>query len=251
MTEVLFEENGYQGESWEKVIIYFKIILQQQLPFRTLNYFSSIAGSANLMVRMLFAISLKLDKEEWISGIIKFENEFATSYHWIKTDIWNKEFDLLSSSIPYMLKDEVLKVCAESQKTVIEATLNSNTGDLIRFAFQGVKCKNIPTITRSDIQNMRSKIIGRTGNNQDLPMCKVSNSEKFFDLEGANGYQVTCLLSPVKAAESLMGKNDDLWKYDDESMKLRRVINFYRSYQSEVYNEILTAVVKKINALDY
>ena len=107
------------------------------------------------------------------------------------------------------------------------------------------------SVYRFDIQNMRSKIIGRTGNNQDLPMCKVSNSEKFFDLEGANGYQVTCLLSPVKAAESLMGKNDDLWKYDDESMKLRRVINFYRSYQSEVYNEILTAVVKKINALDY
>lgn len=251
MTEVLLEENGYQGESWEKVLIYFKIILQQQLPFRTLNYFSSIAGSANLMVRMLFAISLKLDKEEWISGIIKFENEFATSYHWIKTDIWNIEFEKLLNSVPDILKNEVIKVCAESQKTVIEATLNSNTGDLIRFAYQGVKCKNIPTITRSDIQNMRSKIIGRTGNNQDLPMCKVSNSEKFFDLEGANGYQVTCLLSPVKAAESLMGKNDDLWKYDDESMKLRRVINFYRSYQSEVYNEILTAVVKKINALDY
>jgi hypothetical protein len=246
--KILLLENLYQGSIWRKVMKYFELVMKHQLPFRTLNCFSAIAQSPDLMVRMLFSLSLSFDKDEWVSGIIKFEKEFASAYHWINADFWNAEFEVLWDSIPEVLKNEICKVCTESQRIVMEATLNTNVEELICYALQGGLCKNIPTINRSDVQEMRSKIMGRAGNNTDLPKCQITDTEMFFNIEGANGYQVTCMLSPVKAAETLMGKSSELWKTEDDIMTIRRTINFYRSYQSDVYNKILLTVVKKINA---
>lgn len=245
--KILLHENIYQGDSWKGVLKYFEIIMEQRLPFRTLNCFSAIAQSPLLMVRMLFSLCLSLDKDKWLSGIINFENEFATAYHWINSTIWNEKFGILMDSVPEVLKDEIFKVCAEGQRFVIEETLNTDAIDLIRYALQDGKCRDAPTISRSDVQEMRSKIMGYSGNNTDLPKCQITTTDMFFNLEGANDYQVTCLLSPVKAAESLMGKTDDLWRTDEEVMVMRRIINFYRSYHSDIYNQLLFNIVQKIN----
>lgn len=244
----LSAEGIFDGDEWKKVLKYFEIAIKHRLPFRTFNCFSAIASKPELMVKMLFTLCIQLDKDDWGRGIIKFENEFAVAYHWISADVWNMVFGGILNTIPEILKLEICKVCIESQRIVLELTLNTKVEGLISYALQGGRCRTVNSFSRADIQEMRSRIMGRAGNNNDLPRCHITNVQRYFNLDGATNYQITCLQSPVKAAETLMGKGEDLWENNESALTMRRTINFYRSYLTDIYNEILINVVMHINA---
>lgn len=100
-----------------------------------------------------------------------------------------------------------------------------------------------PVFDRASIQLYRSRAIGATDNNADLPVSD-------FNLgKGKSAYmpdvdmtfsQKTMILGPIFVAENIMGVSaESIWDYSPESMSRRRTINFYREYFKNTYSNIL------------
>ncbi|NDV83906.1 hypothetical protein [Bacteroides sp. 51] len=235
------------SEEWEKVLTYFDLTVQYELPFRTFNCFKAIAHSPQLMIRLL--VLLKCfdvgDDKNRISQLVRFEQEFAVAWHWINAETWNEGLEyFMSAEYPHL---NLMPTYIQAQHSVLEETIQADLAQLKEYAFSDEKViGNPPQLLNADIQEIRGKISGRTDNNADLPKIEIT-AGKYFKIDGIPGYQVTCLLSPVKAAENLMGITGELWQYDHEAKKLRRIINFYRVVLPDVYGQILLHTLKFIN----
>lgn len=247
LKEALCQETIFKGDTWAQTIKYFDVVVEYNLPFRTFNCFKAISRSSQLLIRLLFTLAIDPNRKSlWFSNIRKFEEEFASAYHWIDKEIWSKEFIYLIQTIPDILKESAVKALLDTRLYVFDLTLGGNIEELIKYALDGDICKTNSILSREKVQEIRSKISGRMDNNNDLPRCRIRSNE-YFNEEGATPYQRACLLSPVKAGENLMAVTNDLWKYDREGKEVRRTIIFYRSLFPEIYTEILKHTVKQIN----
>jgi hypothetical protein len=158
----------------------------------------------------------------------------------------NTLLESISPDVPDIIKESIHNNCREGQRVVLEATLNTDSTLLIDLLNGGI-FPNPPIMYQEYILDLRKQIMGYTDNNEDLPRHKFPELPHYFKLKGATPYQITCLLSPVKVAETLMGRTNDLWNTDEDAQTMRRTINFYRSYFPKVYAEVLMNVVKMIS----
>ena len=245
-----FEDNFQISEEWRKVIEYYNIVINYSLPFKTLNCFRAISLSPILMVKMTYLLwqSQNVNKDNLLQGITRFENELAVAWHWIKEGDWIEAIDWLLERMPDSMKNGFLISSFEWKKAFMNYTLNAETGELLNLLENNEVLINqiVPAPSQIKIQNIREKL----GGNSNLPEYLVFIPNEWKDLfpQAMNAelpvYVRGLLISPVKSALAMTGKDDTIW--NDENVKMRRTINFYRQFLPSEYAEILLCMVKRI-----
>jgi len=239
-----FDQDFRISEEWEKVILYYNIVINYSLPFKTLNCFRAIAMSPSLMVKMIYLLwqSQSVNKDNLLQGLTRFENELAVAWHWIKESDWSESMDWLLLGMPEAFN------CFENRKTFMNYSLNTETGELLNLIVNNERPINeiITAPHKSRIREIREKL----GGNENLPDNLVFIPNEWKDLfplamdSDLPVYVRGLLLSPVKSALALTGHDDSIWSENDS--KMRRTINFYRQFLPAEYAEILLSMVKRI-----
>jgi hypothetical protein len=210
---------------------YYDIVVEYDLPFNTFNCFKAISQSQELMVKFLYCLA---DNDKQLYPLEFFEKEFAVCFHWINQTKVNQVFENCSEEIK------------EKTNTF---HLSKYYSELMRLiTIEDDRVREDESYDRRDYDNintLRQLIIGDTDNNADLPHVIINLNRRYFNYQGILNYQVTCLLSPAKVAENIMGISDDLWTNENE--QLRRIINYYREKTPEVYTAMLVKVINQIN----
>jgi len=247
------ETTSPTSEEWKKVIFYFNIINQHRLPFKTLNCFRAIAQSPLLMAKMVNVLSQssKVIESNFLEGLTRFEGELGVAFHWISYNYWDSSIEWYVNELPTIIFASVIENIFEKRKLLLTYTLNSvSENDLELLLCKSTKA-NILTQppTKFQVQEYQSKL----GSNSNQPNNLVIIPDDWMFLfpnaksKDLNIYVKAFLISPVKAALSLTGKEDSLW--DENNLKMRRTMNFYRQFRPTEYSEILICMVKQIKQI--
>jgi len=239
-------DKNYKDDIWQCVVKYYDIAIEYDLPFSTFNCFSAIAGSQELMIRFFICLIMY---EMDIYQLAKFEIEFAFDFHWVKKGIWSEQCEKAIEKYPDKYN---LLLVLEKLSSLLENTTDIKFREtFLNYIIQENCTDNQNPILPPEINDLCGKIKGTTDDNEDLPLCKIITEKKYekkyFDVIDKRNDYVTCLLSPVKVAENIMGISDDLWGNSEDNIQLRRTINYYRDKTPDVYYTVLCRVIRQIS----
>ncbi len=244
-SQALSTEDVAYSSNWEKVIEYMDVASEFRLPFGTFNTVSAAVSTPSLFAKLLLRLYLDGKNEQAVSEINKLEREYAVAVHWLRPS----DFDLVMNEIEKEspnLRMILIKGYIDFIKDLLSVTLESESAVNVSLHMMGNKDHYEKTIlTPSDIRILRSRAIGKSENNRDLPVESLPLKGYYYGkngTQGMTGCQATLIHSPLFAFEYIAKKNNDLWKRDHLSQ--RRTINFYRRYFMRSYCEVLTKLMK-------
>ena len=250
-----FDENLQFSEDWKKVVQYYNLVIRYSLPFKTLNCFRAIASSPLLMVKMTYLLwqNQTVNKDDLLHGLSRFENELAVAWHWIRIEHWTSAINWLLLKFPVSFHHLIKENIFECRNSLLRYTLQTEASE-IKYLVGYNSIPNYPQVSQPSNQRIH-EIRQKIGGNRNLNDNFIEIPDEWFSLFG-NAFQLnlppttkyirSLLLSPVKAALTVTGQDDSLWKNDEKNVEMRRTINFYRQALPSEYFEILICMVKRI-----
>lgn len=233
----LEEDDPCNGLAWREVTNAFEIAAVYSLPFKTFNQLKAVASSPTLLFKFVVAMFFNDKKEKALAGILRFEEEFAVAVHWIRPEVWFQ-------SLQYLPGRTLFEAFLQFLKELVELT-----GGNVRLLVQGAS----PTSGKyvfgaQEVNELRARM-NYSAHNQggtEMPRNVIRLTRRDYITpamrDSFREEQRTLLYSPILIAEYLLGERDDLW--EDDMLEIRRVVSFYSREFHDLYNEILTKVLR-------
>ena len=245
LRKILLEES-IDSTSWKLLCTSFSIATRYNIPYSYFQEIEAAASEEQLVAKFVAAMFYNGHKELLVQGVSDFEKEFTLALHWVKPDVWNNTVGLIIDKLAMLgpeLMTDVLGQFVGFLADLYSITLGPEASPTFAKIISTGNIASAPVFDRASIQMYRSRAIGATDNNADLPTAE-------FNLgKGKSAYmpdvdmtfsQKTMILGPIYVAENIMGVSaESIWDYSPESMNRRRTINFYREYFKNTYSNIL------------
>lgn len=240
---------------WEKTAIYFRLLLSNNLPFRTVDYFRIVAETPLSMAKLSLVLldeRYKLAPEERLNGLLAFENEFALAWHWIDIKTWKEALNWYKGKF-----DDIAQLYIEA---IISRSLEINHEDshqlysLIAKNVEPEDCfideqKHIQDYTRFVDINSDDWLLRDDQNWIVYPRLEA-RWQKLFRTDYGAAIR-TFLWGGAKAALSAMEENSDkngnksLWNPENEMQ--RRITFYYWKLNPKTYTQLFLGMLRKIN----
>lgn len=243
---------------WDKIAVYFRLLISNNLPLKTIDYFRIIADSPLSMAKLALVLldsKNNLMPEERQKGLLAFESEFALAWHWLDMSTWKQAHEWyrrkFDDRFDYYIQD------------ILENSLFYNIQNQIISNFYGL-VKNEITVKKNIVINEQKHILEYTKyvdiQSEDwlsrdehnwLVYPKLPRSwQNLFSQEYGAAIR-TFLWGGAKAALSAMGEDKDdtgnklLWMSENEMQ--RRIMFYFWKLNSETYRELFLEMTIKIN----
>lgn len=248
---LLADENVMFGGHWKEACKAFELCSTFNLPFSTHNSLRSIARTPNLIAKFILAMWLNGDRNVLEEEIDRFEQELEVALHWIPVDIWQESINDLMGNIPEpMMQIIVMKLVELTELLVglLNATVTNELAQVMAAYITTLKIDKGQFISRSEINEYKSKIRGLSDNNMDLPVVRYKLQGKYYPYEDQMllSYRVM-IESAMCAAENASGIDNRTDLFAKEYKEHARIANFYRKYFKETYCDIFLRTLKYIN----
>ncbi|MDE6479779.1 MAG: hypothetical protein K2L45_05860 [Muribaculaceae bacterium] len=249
-TTLLQEEDVY-GEHWKKICLMFEICSHNELPFSTHNGFKAIRNDPELLVKLILSMwvndTIELLKQE----IDYFEQEMAIAFHWISANIWQSTINKMIAAMPSVFQSSIIKKLQElfeHLKDIFDSTLSPKiSSDFLRHINES-NLDKADKITKSEINEFKTKIKGISDTNNDLPVIRIPLKGSYYTPQAMPVFYKVMMESAMVAAESAASINQGINLFSPIYKENSRVINFYRKYYRENYSEIFIRTLKIINS---
>ncbi len=248
---LLTDENVMFGDHWKEACRAFELCSTFNLPFSTHNSLRSIARMPNLIAKFILAMWFNGNRNVLEEEIDRFEQELEVALHWIPVHVWQESINDLMGSIPEpMVQIIVMKLSEFTELLVglLNATITNELAQVMAVYIISRKIDRGQFISRSDINEYKSKIRGLSDNNMDLPVVRYRLQGKYYPNEDQMllSYRVM-IESAMCAAENASGIDNRMDLFAKGYKEHARIANFYRKYFKETYCEIFLRTLKYIN----
>lgn len=242
------------GPHWKSATRYFEIAAEYHLPFKVFECISTIAEDPSLLTRFILVMFLAGKNHIFTAEVSRLEHEYAIGIHWIKQEDWQRAIDSIFemySTIDINIAMTLMPLFMTYLEEMLKTTLDSEYTEDVKKFISGELSETEDLFSKREILDLRSRILGKNDNNADLPYITIKLEANYFvpnACQGITGYQFTFLKSPIIAAEYAYGEGKDIWTdKSEENIRLRRIINFYRTYFTTMYSYIFTKALKILN----
>lgn len=242
------------GPHWKSATRYFEIAAEYHLPFKVFECINTIAEDPSLLTRFILVMFLAGKNHIFTAEVSRLEHEYAIGIHWIKQEDWQRAIDSIFdmySTIDINIAMTLMPLFMTYLEEMLKATLDSEYTEDVKKFISGELSETEDLFSKREILDLRSRIMGKNDNNEDLPSITIKPEANYFvpnACQGITGYQFTFLKSPIIAAEYAYGEGKDIWTdKSEENVRLRRIINFYRTYFTTMYSYIFTKTLKILN----
>lgn len=242
------------GPHWKSATRYFEIAAEYHLPFKVFECISTIAEDPSLLTRFILVMFLAGKNHIFTAEVSRLEHEYAIGIHWIKQEDWQRTIDSIFdmySTIDINIATTLMPLFMTCLEEMLKATLDSEYTEDVKKFISGGLSETEDLFSKREILDLRSRIMGKNDNNEDLPSITIKPEANYFvpnACQGITGYQFTFLKSPIIAAEYAYGEGKDIWNdKSEENVRLRKIINFYRTYFTTMYSYIFTKTLKILN----
>lgn len=217
---------------WNELQSYYKICLQQKIPFSTFDQIRAIGRNSKLAARAFFFLGINQeDSDEFIQRHIpSLEQDLGFCFHWIGKDDWE---DALGAAEKWVGQGYVSNILTLLGKHFQEENLNA----LYQY-ISGQKIPRIVWINNQVINDARAKLGERVLNELPTHTPQTSND---YGVPIASNHMVKLLLrAPIAVAESIKGiAVKSIWEDNDFVSNLRRNIQYAHFIAPDLYIKVL------------
>ena len=252
-SEKLDEEQIDNGNHWQMAIRFFEVASEYRLPFKAIPCINEIMEEPIRLAKFMFSMFINGKQGLFVSEVNRLEQEYAIGIHWIRSEEWQEAFASfisIYSQVPAIL-GMLLPKLTDFIRETLNSTLDSDYTDVVLSYIMGQDIGNATKLSIPEMQELRSRSVGKTDANNDLPRLEIKLHGCYYTEQAKRGmtfYQLTMIKAPIRIVEHLRGIGPDLWHDNsDENLNIRRVINFYRTYFTTVYSQILGRILKYTN----
>lgn len=251
--EKLDEEQIDNGNHWQMAIRYFEVASEYKLPFMAFPCINEIVKEPVRLAKFIFSMFLNGKQELFVSEVNRLEQDCAIGIHWIRSEEWQEAFASMFSiysQVPAII-NMLLSKLTDFLRDILNSTLDSDHTGVVLSYIMGQNIGDAPKLSIPEMLELRSRSVGKTYGNEDLPRLEIKLHGSYYPERSKRGmtfYQLTMIKSPIRVVEHLRGIGPDIWHDNsDENMSIRRVINFYRTYFTTVYSQLLERMLKYTN----
>lgn len=252
-SEKLDDEQIDNGNHWQMTIRYFEVASEYRLPFKAIPCINEIMKEPVRLAKFMFSMFINGKQELFVSEVNRLEQEYAIGIHWIRSEEWQDAFASFISiySQAPAIMGMLLPKLTEFIRETLNSTLDSDNTDVVLSYIMGQTIGHASKLSIPEMQELRSRSVGKTDANNDLPRLEITLQGSYYTKQSKRGmtfYQLTMIKAPIRIVEHLRGIGPDIWHDNsDENMSIRRVINFYRTYFTTVYSQLLERMLKYTN----
>lgn len=244
------KEENVMGNHWIKLCKMFKICSSYDLPFSTHNGFKAISHEPDLLVKFIFAMWIHGLHEVLRQDIEYFEQEMVIAFHWIPADTWNLVINETLNNLPDIIRNGLLSKMTEFLvllQDIFDSTLSPNVSSEFCNYINGNKLDHGNLISYSEINEFKTKINGISDTNNDLPIIEHNIQGNYYSRHKMLIHYRIMLESAMCAAENTSSVQGATNLFSKNGKENARIINFYRRYFREIYNEIFLRTLKIIS----
>ena len=244
----LFSQDILTGDEWKLAYKCFGIAGKYGLPFKTFTTLWAIGASPELTAKFILGMWYSGNSDVLVQDISSFEQEFVIGIHWIRYEVWKKAIDEFMDFIDMkmtMLMPVMMERLADGFVTLLRNVLIVTTGpesadSFTRVVSQGMCAINKkPTFMLSELNEIKSKVVGATDGNRDLPKADLPLHGDYYPNGDMKYYYRMMIHAPICAAEYFSAVPGCLDLWGRQNIEQRRVINYYRHYFRNEYSKVL------------
>lgn len=232
-----FSDLSFNTDIWKRLLAYFNICIQHNLPFSTFDEIRAISRSSKVAAKAFFYLGFyQYEINDFIQKHIpELEQDLGFCFHWIKKDDWEVALNELNEIDDYKYFDHIFKLLSSYMQ-------ENGLDELLKFISGSPFAKE--NILYTDIRDLRSELRERVLN--ELPnMTPKITSE--YNIPINDHLPVKLLLrAPIAAAESVINTPNQypIWGGDDHREVIRRNIQYSQYLNREFYNKTILHVLK-------
>lgn len=214
-------------EPWQQLLGYYRICLNNNLPFATFDVLRASSFSSELVAKLFLFLLCYDESENFLEQAYKrLEDDLGFSFHWAAATHWNIAIDWVGcTQYPALFNI----TCEGITRLFANQHPANQFAHLRNYLLQGVRPSSAKDISLNQrINELRATLGSKvlSGIPQDCP--KIPDEYKdILPVTADNGKVKLLLKSPVSVALSIAGKDDNLWCEDGEH--IRRNVKY--SYQ--------------------
>tara|TARA_R110002049_G_scaffold1346_1_gene10227 strand:- start:7677 stop:10730 length:3054 start_codon:yes stop_codon:yes gene_type:complete len=227
-----------EAECWQEFMAYFQLCKRFEIPFSTFDQIRAIQRTRECAMKAFFYLLSNDVKGAFAADdAIQLENELGFCFHWISANFWSDYFEktllVIGDNQPSFLASEVM--CYFNA---------SKCPKILNFIFNPQM--NVEQLSNAILQSYSSELHERVLKElpKDSPFCS-----SHYDIPIEKHNRIEFLLkSALAAAESIKGTDDlnrNLWGYGVGNTKMRRYVQYAQSLQPELYEHVITYVLKQ------
>lgn len=236
--------SAFDKEVWQRFLGYYKICLNNDLPFSTFEILKTVGYSSELAARCFVFLMCYDDSLTFVEDSYKkIEQDLGFSFHWANKGHWEKSMSWIGCDSDL----ELMKIVGSGIKRYFDSLQpNSQFTQIANYVMQN----QIPKIhegyfLNGRILNLRTSLGRRVLNELPQKCPKVPESyKKILPVNDMNASVKILLKSPLAVALSIAGKDDGLWDRDDEYV--RRNVKYTHQINPEWYSEAINYCLTKL-----
>ncbi len=244
-TERLQTENT-KSHSWKRVLKYYKICVNNEIPFSTFDIFRATTQTPELTAKLFCFLSIHNEDENFIEQTYNdIENDLGVSFHWIAKTYWDNAIewinnDYQNSEIKDLLFQKISELISGSGTIewfdkIAEYIINNNIQNSNFFHLN------------TEIAKMRQQLGEKVIN--ELPQICPKILEKYKPILPVtyDTRLVKILLkAPLVVALSITGKDKSIWKDDKQTETIRRNIQYSQWIAPNWYGRAILYCLNKL-----
>lgn len=238
-------ESEHRDEPWQKLLIYYKICIDNNLPFSAFDILRSLAFSSEVAAKAYVFFTYYDENQTFVEENYRdLEDDIGFSFHWISKNDWNTAMRWIGC---FDDNEDLFQLVFSGIKSHFENLYPSNNFKRTsNFILQDIK----PSIDgsfhfNSRVTNLRGALGARVLNELPKKCPKVPEVFKnVLSVSFENASVKILLKSPLAVALSITGKDDAIWS--EEYEEIRRNIKYAQQLNPEWYSEAINYCLNKI-----
>jgi hypothetical protein len=238
-------ESQFTDDVWQKLLRYYDICAQNDLPYSTFNILRSLSLSSEVAAKA-FLFLASFDESQAFSEVnYKYmENDIGFAFHWVCKNDWNKAMEWIGC----FNNGELLQCISAAVRFLYEDIFtNDNSIQILNFIIQDdALILNENFHLNRKVNEMRSSLGARVLS--ELPSQSPKIPEKYKSILPVNSDNANVkilLKAPLSIALSIYGKDDEVWRPNNEN--IRRNIKYCQQLNPEWYSQAINYCLNKLN----
>jgi len=246
--ERLISQNSKQ-DSWIRVLTYYKICVNNEIPFSTFDIFRAAASNPELSAKLFCFLSIYNDNANFIDSICKeLEEDLGFCFHWISKTHWFTAIDWIKESFNFSENSEELQLIRES---ILEMISNSEPiGYFDKIADYITKNKLHQSNgfhLNTEILTLRQALGEKVLNELPVVCPQIQEENKHILPVTKETALVKILLKvPLAVALSITGKDESIWSNKEEFETIRRNIQYCQWIAPDWYGKAILYCLNKL-----
>ncbi|MCK4664934.1 MAG: hypothetical protein KAT68_18835 [Bacteroidales bacterium] len=231
-----------KDNSWKRVIKYYKICVNNEIPFSTFDIFRAATSTRELATKLFCFLSVYNESENFTDKICKdIEDDLGYSFHWISTNYWNNAVDWIKESFELSEKSEEEKLLREMIFSLIN---NSEPIDWFEKIADFILSNRTFFFNRfvlnEEIRILRQSLGEKVLNELPIICPKIPEEYKPILPVTYDTRLVKILLkAPLAVALLITGKNESIWNDNEQTETIRRNIQYCQWIAPDWYGKAI------------